>query len=291
MDREQLAECFEEDRSRLHGIAYRLLGSSTEADDAVQEAWLRLTRTDAGEVVNLHGWLTTVVARISLDMLRTRSSRREEPLGIEGETVEHPVDPEREAVLAESIGLAMLAVLDRLAPAERVAFVLHDVFGVSFDDIAEIVDRTPAATRQLASRGRRRVQGLSEDEAVADVARQKRVVDAFFQASRAGNLSALLEVLDPDVVLRPDAMALQMGANNGWIRGDLYGAEAVAAQFNGQALAAEVALIDGIPGGAWAPRGVTRVVFLFTVMDDVVVGIDLIADPEQIAGYSIQLAG
>src|SRR5919108_5878071 len=235
MDGEWLAERFEADRTRLQAVAYRLLGSASEADDAVQEVWLRLSRSDTSEVENLSGWLTTVVARGCLDMLRSRRSRREEPLALDGEFIPDAADPEREAVLAESVGLAMLAVLQRLAPAERVAFVLHDLFGVSFDEIAGIVGRSPVAARQLASRGRRRVQGASEDGRAADVARQQDIVEAFFRASRGGDLQALLAVLDPDVALRPDAEALRMGARTGWITSELRGAEAVATRFSGQA--------------------------------------------------------
>src|SRR5438093_420816 len=201
-ERAWLAERFEEQRSHLHAVAYRMLGSSVEANDAVQETWLRLSRSDTSAVENLSGWLTTVVARVCLDMLRSRRSRREQPLALDGAFIPDAADPEREALLAESVGLAMLAVLQRLAPAERVAFVLHDVFGVSFDEIAAIVGRSPVATRQLASRGRRRVQGASDDGRAADVARHRDIVEAFFRASRAGDFEALLAVLDPDVALR-----------------------------------------------------------------------------------------
>src|SRR6476661_728425 len=190
-----LAERFEADRVRLQGVAYRLLGSASEADDAVQEAWLRLSRADTSDVANLSGWLTTVVARVCLDMLRSRRSRREEPLAPEGAGSHDSADPEREALLAESVGLAMLAVLQRLAPAERVAFVLHDVFGVPFEEMAGIVGRSPVAARQLASRGRRRVQGAAEEGRAADVGRQRDIVEAFFRASRGGDFQALLAVL------------------------------------------------------------------------------------------------
>src|SRR6266508_185755 len=241
MDDDWLAGRFEADRTRLQAVAYRLVGSASEADDAVQEAWLRLSRSDTSVVENLSGWLTTVVARVCLDMLRSRRSRREEPLALDREFTPDAADPEREAMLAESVGMAMLAVLQRLAPAERVAFVLHDVFGVSFDEIAGIVGRSPVAARQLASRGRRRVQGASEDGRAEDEARQRDVVEAFFRASRAGDFQALLAVLDPDVVLRPDAAALRMGVRTGWLPSALHGAEAVAARFAGQAEAAQVA--------------------------------------------------
>jgi RNA polymerase sigma factor (sigma-70 family) len=289
MDAEPLAERFEADRARLHAVAYRLLGSASEADDAVQDAWLRLIRSDAGEVDNLSGWLTTVVARVCLDMLRSRRSRREEPLALAGEAAVDGADPERETMLAESVGLAMLAVLQRLAPAERVAFVLHDIFGVPFDQIAAIIDRSILATRQLASRGRRRVRGVSDEDTSADAARHREVVEAFFKASRGGDFQALLAVLDPDVVLRPDDAALQMGAKSGWLNADLHGAEAVAEQFAGRAQAAQLALIDGQPGGVWAPGGVPRVAFAFTIQDGKVAEIELIADAARVAGLEVEI--
>jgi RNA polymerase sigma-70 factor, ECF subfamily len=289
MDGELLAERFEADRSRLQAVAYRLLGSAGEADDAVQEAWLRLSRSDTSEVENLSGWLTTVVARVCLDMLRSRRSRREEPLAPEGESIPDPADPEHEAMLAESVGLAMLAVLQHLAPAERVAFVLHDVFGVSFEEIAGIVGRSPVAARQLASRGRRRVQGASEDGRAADVARQRDIVEAFFKASRGGDFQALLAVLDPDVVLRVDEAALRMGMRSGWLTSELHGARVVAEQFNGQAQAAQLALLDGVPGAVWATGGVPRVVFGFTIRNDKVVEIELAADSERLRRLEIEI--
>ena len=294
MNGELLAERFEDDRTRLQAVAYRLLGSAGEADDAVQEAWLRLSRSDTSEVENLSGWLTTVVARVCLDMLRSRRSRREEPLALDGESIidggvaPDAADPEREAMLAESVGLAMLAVLQRLAPAERVAFVLHDVFGVSFEEIAGIVGRSPVAARQLASRGRRRVQGASEDGRAADVARQGDVVAAFFRASRDGDLQALLAVLDPEVVLRPDAAALRMGTRNGWITSDLHGAQAVAERFNRQAQGVQLALIDGLPGAVWLANGRPVVAFAFTVRNGKVAQIDLVADTERLSELRIE---
>lgn len=289
MERDWLAERFEAERTRLQAVAYRLLGSTSEADDAVQETWLRLSRADTSDVANLSGWLTTVVARVCLDMLRSRRSRREEPLAADGGGIPDAADPEREALLAESVGLAMLAVLQRLAPAERVAFVLHDVFGVSFEEIAGIVGRSTVATRQLASRGRRRVQGSSEEDRAADVARQRDVVDAFFQASRGGDFQALLAVLDPDVALRGDEAALRMGARTGWLTAELHGAQAVAEQFVGRAQAAQLALIDGLPGAVWATGGIPRVVFEFTVQDGKVVEIDLVADADLIGQLTIEI--
>jgi len=290
MDREWLAARFEADRARLHSVAYRLLGSASEADDAVQEAWLRLSRADAARVENLSAWLTTAVARACLDMLRSRRSRREEPLAPEDESIPDGADPEREAILTESVGLAMSAVLQRLSPAERVAFVLHDAFGVSFDEIAAVVGRSPAAARQLASRGRRRVQGASADGGARDVGRQREIVEAFFRASRAGDFQALLAVLDPDVVLRPDAEALRMGVRTGWLtQPALRGAKAVAEQFSGQAQAAQPALIDGVPGAVWAAGGKARVVFSFTVRGGKVAAIELIADAERLGRMRIEI--
>jgi RNA polymerase sigma-70 factor, ECF subfamily len=290
MEGELLLERFEANRTRLEAVAYRLLGSASEADDAVQEAWLRLSRSDTSEVENLSGWLTTVVSRVCLDMLRSRQSRREEPLGLDGEFVPDAADPEGEAMLAESVGLAMVAVLQRLAPAERVAFVLHDVFGVSFDEIAGIVGRSPVAARQLASRGRRRVRGASEDGRAADVARQRDIVEAFFRASRAGDFQALLAVLDPDVALRGDEAALRMGAKEFWKgRKELRGAKAVAEQFAGAAQTAQLALIDGVPGATWAPGGKPRVVFGFTIRNGKVVEIELAADTERLSGLKIEM--
>jgi RNA polymerase sigma-70 factor (ECF subfamily) len=243
----------------------------------------------------LSGWLTTVVSRVCLDMLRSRRSRREEPLELDEEPVGEigrapdTADPEREAMLAESVGLAMQAVVQRLAPAERVAFVLHDVFGVSFDEIAEIVDRSPVAARQLASRGRRRVQGTSEAGRAEDLSRHQEIVKAFFRASRDGDFQALLAVLDPDVALRPDAAALAMGARTGWITSELRGPEAVATRFSGNAQAAQVALLDGVPGGVWAANGKPVVAFAFTVRDGKVADIELIADSERLGRMNIEL--
>lgn len=291
MNEEWLAERFEADRARLRAVAYRLLASPSEADDAVQEAWLRLSRADTSEVENLSGWLTTVVARVCLDMLRSRRSRREQPLPLDGEFIPDPANPEHEAVLAESVGIAMLAVVQRLAPAERVAFVLHDVFGVPFEDIAGIVGRSPVAARQLASRGRRRVQGASEDGRAADLARQRDVVEAFFRASRDGDFQGLLAVLDPDVALRCDETALRMGVRTGWLKSELRGATAVAEQFNGAAQAAQMALIDGVPGAVWAANGRPVVVFGFTVRRGKVAEIELAADAERLSQLKVEILG
>jgi RNA polymerase sigma factor (sigma-70 family) len=275
-----LAERFEENRRRLRGVAYRMLGSVDEAEDAVQEAWLRLGRSDTSGVENLGGWLTTVVARVCLDMLRTRKSRREEPLG--GHPAdpivsrEDGIDPEYEALLADSVGLALLVVLETLGPAERVAFVLHDMFDVPFEEIAPIVGRSPVAARQLASRARRRVQGAATAPD-ADRTRQREVVDAFLAASRGGDFDALLAVLDPDVVVRADHAAVQVGASK-----KVRGAAAVAATFSGRARAARPALVNGAAGLVWAPGGRPRVVFGFTITGGKIVEIDLIADPDRL---------
>src|SRR5438045_2249070 len=248
-----LAERFEENRPHLRAVAYRMLGSSAEADDAVQETWLRLSRTGVRGVENLGGWLTTIVARVSLNMLRLRTLRREEPMDppATGQPVAPPpngTDPEHEAVLADSVGLAMLVVLDTLAPAERLAFVLHDMFAVPFDDIAPIVGRSPDAARQLASRARRRVQGATMSD--VDLTRQREVVDAFLAASRGGDFDALLAVLDPDVVLRADPASVNMGSSR-----EVRGAPAVAKQFSGRARAAQPALVNGAGALVWAPAG------------------------------------
>lgn len=281
-----LAEQFEQERSRLRAVAYRMLGSQSEAEDAVQEAWLRLNRSDAGTIDNLGGWLTTVTARVCLDMLRSRKSRREDPID---QTFQEPtVDPddtsEREQWLAESIGLALLVVLERLAPAERVAFVLHDMFDLPFDTIAPIVERTPAATRQLASRARRRVQGASADK--ADVTRQHEIVDAFLTASREGNLERLLTLLDPDVVFRADQVAAKMGGIT-----ELRGAAAVAATFKGRAQAAKPALVDGTAGVAVILGGTLKIVLSLTFAGERIAGIEAIADPVRIAKLNVDISG
>ncbi len=280
MDEEILADRFEASRGHLRAVAYRMLGSATEADDAVQEAWLRLRRSDTSEVENLRAWLTTVVARVCLNLLQSRRTRREEPL----EEREPPVqggDPEGEALLADSVGLALLVVLDTLTPAERLAFVLHDLFAVPFEDIAPIVERTPAATRQLASRARRRVQGA---EPQPDAARQRAVVEAFLAASRGGDFDALLELLDPDVVLHADDAAARTGAPTG-----LRGARTVAETFAGRARQARPALVDGVPALVWAPGGVPRVVFSFTITDGRIVAVDTSADPVRLAQLDVVL--
>ena len=266
-----------------------MLGSTSEADDAVQEGWLRLSRADTSDVANLSGWLTTVVARVCLDQLRTRESRREDALELHGPSemsgAESTLDPQRELELADSMSIALLVVLQTLAPAERVAFVLHDMFDLPFDEIAPIVGRTATAARQLASRARRRVQGVDPDSVVrAHHARQREVVDAFLAASRDGEFEALLALLDPDVVARADAAAVALGAGV-----ELRGASAVAKAFAGRAKAARAALIDGIPGAVWAPDGVPKVVFGFTFDEGRIVAIELIAGEERIGGMEVEI--
>jgi RNA polymerase sigma factor (sigma-70 family) len=288
-DHDWLAEQFEQHRSHLRAVAYRMLGSSAEADDAVQEAWLRLSRTGTGGVGNLGGWLTTVVGRVSLDMLRSRRSRREDPLGPELPEELHDArdgtDPEREVLLADAVGPALLVVLETLAPAERLAFVLHDLFAVPFDEIAAILGRSPAAARQLASRARRRVQGAPAAPG-ADPGRQRAVVDAFLAASRDGDFDALVALLDPDVVLRADPAAVRTGAE-----AEVRGARAVAGTFSGRARFARPALVDGAAGAVWAPGGRPRVAFRFTITGGRITGIDLVADPEQLGRLAITPGG
>src|SRR5574341_1231405 len=280
-----LARRFEANRPHLRAVAYRMLGSRSEADDAVQEAWLHLSRSDTSGVGNLGGWLTTVVARVCLDMLRTRRSRREEPLGL-GAQVPEPVvrgadslGPEHETLLAEGVGLALLVVLERLAPAERVAFVLHDTFGVPFDEIAAIVGRTPAATRQLASRARRRVRGTSTVPD-ADLASQRAVVDAFLAAARERDFDALVAVLDPDVVARADRAAAPAGAPR-----EARGAATVARRalaYSQPARFAQLALVNGAVGVVVAPRGRLLGALAFTVTRGKIVEIDILGDPARL---------
>ncbi len=281
-EREWLAERFEQQRPRLRAVAYRMLGSLSEADDAVQEAWLRVSRTDTSEVENLGGWLTTVVARVSLNMLRSRKVRREEPIGVHmPDPIIDPADetnPEHEALLADSVGLALLVVLQTLSPAERLAFVLHDMFAVPFDEIAAIIDRSPEAARQLASRARRRVQAQNTVPD-ADLDAQREVVDAFLAAAREGDFEALLAVLDPDVVLRAD-----VGPRAGGLR-ELRGAAAVAGQaltYSRLGLIMRPALINGAPGGVSTRDGRRFSVGGFTVRGGKIVEIDILADPERL---------
>jgi RNA polymerase sigma factor (sigma-70 family) len=283
-ERDWLADRFEEHRPRLRAVAYRMLGSLTDADDAVQDAWLRLTRAGTGEVENLGGWLTTIVARICLNMLRSRTTRREEPLDAHLPdpviSPEGPLQPEEEALLADSVGLALLVVLDSLAPAERLAFVLHDMFELPFEEIAPMVGRTPTAARQLASRARRRVRGAELPAPDPDLARQRDVVDAFLQAARGGDFDALVALLDPDVVLRSDFGARRPAAPR-----VTHGATAVARQaLVGAVPTARLhpALVNGAAGVVVTVHGRPFAVLGFTVTDGRIVEIDAIADPDRV---------
>jgi RNA polymerase sigma factor (sigma-70 family) len=283
-DRDLLAARFEENRTHLRSVAYRMLGSLSEADDAVQEAWLRLHRSDAEAIDNLAGWLTTVTARVCLDILRTRESRREQTLEPSHVHVPDPIvsnaagmDPEHEALLTDSVGLALLVILETLPPAERLAFVLHDMFAVPFDEIAPIVDRSPTAARQLASRARRRVQG-TPTAPDADPVQQRQIVDAFLAAARDGDFEGLLALLDPDVVLRADAGALPLTR-------EVRGARAVAAgamEFAALASSGRPALVNGAAGLVAAPEGRPFSVLGFTIAGGRIVEIDVLADPERL---------
>ena len=309
MDEETLAERFEGNRARLRAMAYRMLGSGGDAEDAVQEAWLRAARAGADDVANLDGWLTTITSRVCLDMLRSRQARREELAGAADEefglraAVGGASDvggPEQEAVLADSVGLALLVVLDRLGPAERVAFVLHDMFGVPFEEIAGITGRSSDAARQLASRARRRVRGAAGPDGApgqpvtgrnttARLARQRAVAEAFIAASRAGDRDALLAVLDPDVVLHADAAAAPSGRPS-----ELRGAAAVA---NGARLSAQrsrnsvLVLVDGAPGIVYAPGGRVEIVLAFSFRDDRISGIEVITDAGRLDALELAVLG
>src|SRR5215472_1878303 len=290
VDNNWLAERFEAQTTHLRAVAYRMLGSMTEAEDAVQEAWLRLTRSETSAVENLGGWLTTVVARICLDMLRSRKSLPEEPLSTDvPESIasrKEVIQPETEMLVADSVGLALLVVLETLSPAERVAFVLHDMFDLPFDEIAPIVGRSTTAARQLASRARRRVQGASA-VSDADFTRQREVVDAFLAASRGGDFGALLAVLDPEVVLRADSAAVQAAAANRGrgapeLSSEVRGARAVADTFKGRAGAAQSALVNGAVGAVWAPGGQPRAALSFNIQHRKIVEIEIAADPARL---------
>ena len=284
MNDARLATQFQEARAHLQGVAYRMLGSAHEAEEAVQETWIRLQGADTTDVKNLPGWLTTVVARVSLDLLRARASRRESPVDFtvagEGIAGTSGPDPEGEALLADSIGSALLVILETLAPAERLAFVLHDLFAVPHDEVSSIIGCSPVAARQLASRARRRVQGGSVPDVKAH--RQRQVVEAFLAASRSGEFDALLTLLDPDVVLRSDAAAIFVGAPN-----EVLGAAAVARTFSGRAQAAEGAMIDGVAGAVWAPGGVPRVVFRFVIAGDRIIAITMLSEPAQVSALTV----
>jgi RNA polymerase sigma factor (sigma-70 family) len=277
-------DAFEAHRSRLRAVAYRMLGSSADADDALQDAWLRVSRSDTAAVENMGAWLTTVVARVCLDQLRTRRQRGEVHVPDPIISPEDGVGPEESALMADGVGLALLVVLESLSPAERLAFVLHDTFGVPFDDIATMLDRTPEATRKLASRARRRVRGQAPDPD-PDLTRQREVVDAFFAAARDGDFEALVSVLHPDVVLRSDG-----GTARPQLNLVIHGAEQVAAQAR---LTSQLApfvrpvLVNGVPGVVVMPRGQAQVVMAFTVTDGKIVAIDVLADPERLAGLEL----
>ncbi|MBA2677705.1 MAG: sigma-70 family RNA polymerase sigma factor [Ktedonobacteraceae bacterium] len=286
-ERDWLAEQFEANRTHLQAVAYRMLGRLDEADDAVQESWLRLSRAASSEIANLGGWLTTVVGRICLDMLRARNARREEPLEAstsEPETLrEGEIDPEQEALLADSVGLALLVVLDTLNPSERLAFVLHDIFAMPFDEIAPIVDRSETATRQLASRARRRVRGgaMAKD---ADLPSQRKVVDAFLAASRTGDFNALLTVLDPEIVFRIDGATSPKG-----VAREVRSAPAVARQFSGRAQGFRTALVNGAVALIVAPRGHLFLVLNLTIRNGKIAEIEAVADPTRLRQFDLAI--
>jgi RNA polymerase sigma-70 factor, ECF subfamily len=286
-----LARRFDESRARLRAVAQRMLGSTSEAEDAVQEAWLKVSRSDALEVKNLGGWLTTVVARVCLDILRSRRSRREEQLM---PAIDAPGDrdPESDFVLADAIGPALLLVLDRLTPTERVAFVLHDLFDLSFEEIAPILERTPAAARQLASRARRTVRGASAP--APDIVRQRELVSAFLAASRDGDFERLVAALSPDAVLRADDLAVRMATANQRhgapvLKSEERGASGVATVFKGRASAALSALIDGEPGAVWAVGGQVRAAFVFTIESGRISSIEIVMEPARLAELSVRI--
>ena len=282
---DEITQAFEAHRAHLRAVAYRMLGSLSEADDAVQETWLRLDRSDTSEVGNLGGWLTTVVARVCLDLLRTRTRRREDPLDVHLPdpivTAPDAADPQEQAVLADSVGLALLVVLDTLSPNERLAFVLHDVFAVPFEQIASVLDRSPAAAKQLASRARRRLQGAPADAPTADPRRRQEIIDAFLAASRNGDFDALVAVLDPDVVLRADAGSGPFAPSR-LVRG----APAVAGQalvYANLARFARPVLVNGAPGFLVAPAGRPIALLSLTFGTDTITAIDILADPDRLA--------
>jgi RNA polymerase sigma-70 factor (ECF subfamily) len=296
-DPDSLAARFEEHRAHLRDVAYRILGSRSDAEDAVQETWLRLSRTDVSGVLNLRAWLTTVVGRVALNLLESRGTRRED---ISAELPEHAADgpraatpppgPEDEALLGDEVSAALQVVLDTLEPRERLAFVLHDLFAVPFDEIAPVVDASSAAARQLASRARRRLRTAAPEPVTASLAaraeQQREVVEAFFAAARAAQFQTLLEILDPDVMMRADAVAARMGADDA-----LTGADVVAKWISGRARGAVLAVVGDEPGAAWAVKGTVRVAFSFTVTDEGrIAAIDLIADPDVLPGLEIEFS-
>lgn len=299
IDNDWLTREFETRRARLRSVAMRMLGSYDDAEDALQEAWIRLNRADAAAIENLGGWLTTVVGRVCLDMLRSRKSRREDALDLDEQDVADDTsatpNSEAELILADSIGPALLSVLDTLAPSERVAFVLHDMFDLSYEEIAPIVDRSEAAARQLASRARRRVRAIGASPQ-ADANRQREIVTAFIAASREGNFDALMQLLDPNVTLRADAFAVKMTAayqdkGGGVIElpPEIRGASAVANLFRGRARAARLALIDGLAGAAWTPGGVTRSVMICSITGGKITGLQVVMEPAVLGALDIRL--
>jgi RNA polymerase sigma-70 factor (ECF subfamily) len=286
IDNDWLAARFEDNRPRLRAIAHRMLGSPVEAEDAVQETWIRLHRSESSAVENLGGWLTTVVARVCLDMLRARSSRRETPADIavlDPALDRDPIDPEQESMQADSVGLALLIVLETLKPSERLAFVLHDMFGMSFEEIGPILNRSPAAARQLASRARRRVRE-ADTPPTADTVRRREIVSAFLAAAREGDFEALLELLHPGVTVGADTAALMSGAP-----ADVAGPQAVAGTFAGRAKAARPALLAGEPGLVWADGGVPKVAFAFMFDGDLITRIEMIADQARLNELAVEL--
>jgi RNA polymerase sigma factor (sigma-70 family) len=289
---DDLAALFEQNRPRLQAIAYRMLGSLTEAEDAVQETWIRLSGSDAERIENLGGWLTTVLSRVCLGLLRARRVRPEDPLELDDQVPEAPT-PEEEAVLADTMGPALLLVLDALTPPERLAFVLHDLFAVPFDEVAPIVGRSPAAARQLASRARRRVQG-TDDMPSGDRRRQQEIVDAFLAASRRGDYDALVSLLDPDAVLRADRAAVQLAAANRdrgapLLQPEVRGARVVATALIGRATAAKSALVEGTPGAVWIAGGKPRAAFAFHVVGSTINEIEIVTDLAVVAALDIEL--
>jgi RNA polymerase sigma-70 factor (ECF subfamily) len=288
-----LEKHFEEARHHLKAVAYRMLGSTGEAEDAVQEAWLRLHRSESEKIDNLSGWLTTVVARVCLDTLRSRKSRREDSLEEKHSEIpsESMGNPEAEFMVADSVGPALLVILDTLTPTERIAFVLHDLFNLSFEEIAPIIDRTEAATRQLASRARRRVRGV--EAPAEDAKRQQEMVAAFLAASREGNFEALIRLLHPDVVLRADATAVKVAELNK-VKGapqfkpEMTGAQLVAETMKGKANAAQLVLVNGLAGATWAPGGKPVVAFCFSLQGGVISSIDIVMDPKSLSEFDIE---
>lgn len=295
---ENLASQFEANRPRLQSVAYRMLGSLTEAEDAVQETWIRLNRSDAHSIDNLGGWLTTVISRVCLGVLRSRGAHGEESLAERDEHEPELADsrvasPEEEAVLADTMGPALLVVLETLSPSERLAFVLHDLFAVPFEDVAPIVGRSPAAARQLASRARRRVQG-SDEAGAGNRVRQQEIVEAFLAASRQGDFEALVTLLDPEAVLRADRAAVKSATANRekgapLLAPEVRGGRAVANALVGRAQAAQLALIEGSPGAVWAPGGRPRAIFAFRVVGNTISEIEIVTDPSVVAALHVEV--